>query len=360
MKKLLVDLSALQNFKTGLGQVAFGYGNYFKENYSKAEQGYELHLLLPEEYFGAFGNEVKYISSDSWLRKHSKYCLPRFDVWHSIHQLSRFKPRSSKTKYILTIHDLNYLYEFPSVKYKKKQNRRINRKIRRADEIVCISNFTKEEILRNLEIFDKDIKVIYNQVKLIDPSNAKEPTVSLQKPFFFAIGVLLRKKNFHVLLDLMKLMPEKHLYIAGNTQKTSLDSDYYSIMKQKIESEGIQNVTFMGGISNEEKVFMYQNCEAFLIPSLLEGFGLPVIEAMQFGKPVFSSPATSLREIGDRYAYFWDSFEPEEMKRAIDENLDTFYQDPALAEAEKQYAKSFASDRHFEEYQKIYNSLLNK
>lgn len=334
MKKLLVDLSALQNFKTGLGQVAFGYGNYFKENYRRAEQGYELHLLLPEEYFGAFGSEVKYISSDSWLRKHSKY--------------------------ILTIHDLNYLYEYSNAKYQRKQSRRINRKIRRADEIVCISNFTKEEILRNLEIYDKDIKVIYNQVKLTDPSKATEPAISLRKPFFFAIGVLLRKKNFHVLLDLMKLMPEKHLYIAGNAQKSSLDNNYYASMVEKIEREGIQNVTFMGGISNEEKVFMYQNCEAFLIPSLLEGFGLPVIEAMQFGKPVFFSPATSLREIGDRYAYFWDSFEPEEMKRVIDENLDKFYQDPAKAEAEKQYAQSFASDRHFEEYQKIYNSLLNK
>jgi glycosyltransferase involved in cell wall biosynthesis len=101
---------------------------------------------------------------------------------------------------------------------------------------------------------------------------------------------------------------------------------------------------------------MYQHCEAFLFPSLLEGFGLPVIEAMQFGKPVFSSKETSLKEIGGDFAYFWDNFNPEEMKKLIDENLTQFYQNESLADKEKEYARSFSYEKHFEEYEALYKT----
>lgn len=348
-KKILVDLSELSNTYCGLKQVALAYGNYFKENYRRKEAGYSLTLLMPREMFGMFGKEVYYTSSSSWLHKHCRYLFPPFDVWHATHQLSRFKPAYSRTKFILTIHDLNYLYETTGEEREKK-HRRLQRKARRANEIVCISEFTKRETERNLKLGGKTCKVIYNGVENILRKPALKPSKEIKEPFFFTIGTIMKKKNFHVLLDMMKLMPSKHLYIAGD----STLEEYGKMIENRIEMEGIKNVSLLGIVSEEEKNWLYMNCEAFLFPSLFEGFGIPVIEAMQFGKPVFSSRETSLKEIGGNFAFFWKNFHPEEMKKLIEENLGDFYCNKDFIKEEIEYANSFSYAKHFEAYMELY------
>ena len=358
MKKILIDLSALYNIYSGLGQVALSYGRYFEKHYKADKAGYRLYLLLPKKYFGAFGSEIHYISSDSWWRRHSRYLFPKIDVWHSIDQITRFKPYSTKTKHIITIHDLNYLYEEKDAKKRATAQRRIQRTIKRTNQIVCISDFTKREVERNFRLDGKLCRVIYNHVKPLDVSRARKPDIDIRTPFFFAIGVLAEKKNFHVLLDLMKLLPEKHLYIAGKDNYVGgLPAPYADMIRKRIDIENIDNITLMGGISDEEKIWMYRHCEAFLIPSLLEGFGLPVVEAMQAGKPVFSSPKTSLEEIGNRFAFFWNNFDAQTMKKVIDDNLEEFYRNASLIEEQRKYAASFATDRHFEEYEQLYSTI---
>lgn len=230
-------------------------------------------------------------------------------------------------------------------------------KVRWADEVICISEFAKSEVEKHLNLGGKKCKVIYNHVPPLDKTLAIKPNAQIKEPFFFSVGVIQEKKNLHVLLDLMKLMPEKHLYIAGKEIKKTHKNWYAQLLKKRIEEENITNVTLLGPVSHEEKIWLYENCEAFLFPALFEGFGLPVIEAMQFGKPVFSSKETSLKEIGGNFSYFWDSFDPQDMKAVIDKHLDGFYQDDKLIMEEKKYADSFSYDKHFEEYEKLYAKL---
>lgn len=355
-KKVLVDLSALKNFYTGLGQMAFAFGEFFKKNYTRDTCNFSLTLLVPKEMIGAFGNEVNYISSTSFFNKKFQFLLPHFDVWHAIHQLSRFKPRNRTTKYILTIHDLNYLYEAKGNR-KLRKHARLKRKVKRADLIVAISNFTKKEIEQNLDLGGKKTLVIYNHVKSLQNQPGNQPERDISKPFFFTIGVIQRKKNFHVLLDLMKLYPEKTLYIAGNTKERGKTTDYSQMISERIDNENISNVVLMDKISQEEKIWMYRHCEAFLFPSLFEGFGLPIIEAMQLGKPVFSSKETSLLEMGNRFSFFWENFEANSMKELIDNNLDSFYQNENLMKEEMDYATSFTTNHHFTEYMKLYDTV---
>ena len=149
------------------------------------------------------------------------------------------------------------------------------------------------------------------------------------------------------------MFPEKELYIAGR-----LGSPYADQILSVIKSENISNVNLVGEITNEERVWLYKNCEAFLFPSLFEGFGLPVIEAMNFGKPVFTTEETSLKEIGGGLTYIWTNFETIYMKSVMDENLTTFYSTPIKAKQNIEYAKSFSYDKHMTGYIKIYNQLL--
>lgn len=352
--RVLVDLSSLKDMYCGLGQVAMSYGKYFRENYSQSESPYHLTLLLPDNMIGKFGNEVAYISLSRKLTRRYQFLLPKFDVWHSINQLSRFIPRASKTKLILTVHDLNHLYERNGLRRLRK-HMQIKRRVKRADRVVCISEFSKTELVKHLHVDSDKCKVIYNYVELLDKNLAEAPNVEINEPFFFSIGVILQKKNLHVLLDMMKLLPDKHLYIAGREHAIAAKNTYALNIKERITNENIHNVTLLGPIGHREKIWFYSHCEAFLFPSLFEGFGLPVIEAMQFGKAVFSSVETSLKEIGDRHSKFWYDFDPSKMKEVVMEGLANHGSEEQMREIA--YAASFSTHKHFREYEEMYGKL---
>lgn len=353
-KTLLIDLSALNRLYNGFGQIAFNYGKYFEATYRREQSDYDITLLLPKKFFGTFGNEVRYLSSSNLLRRICPYMLPQTDVWHNLTHVSRFMPYSNKSKYIYTIHDLNGMlpdYE-KTIKRVEKNSHRIHKQLDRANVVVAISNFVCEQIYQYLDLKGKPLKMIYNGVEQITDTPIQKPHEEIIEPFFFSIGVFRKRKNFQHLLDLMKLMPDKTLYLAGNN-----NTEYGKIIKERIANEGITNVHLLGLVSTEQKAWLYKNCKAFLFPSTFEGFGLPVIEAMQFGKPVFTMRETSLEEIGGDYAYFWDNLEPQTMKHLIDEQLMQFYANPALANAEKKYADTFSYQHHFAKYEELYRSL---
>ncbi|NDV47866.1 glycosyltransferase family 1 protein [Paludibacter sp. 221] len=351
-KKVLIDLSILKHRYCGTGQVALNYGKYFKENYFADKEDYQVYLLVPKNMIGEFGNEVKYLSINA-VRKYFPIFFPKFDVWHAMQQLSPYKPVHSATKFILTIHDFNFMYEKKSLKKQNRYLKQIQKKVTRADRIVCISEFTKKEAEKYANLGGKKIDVIYNGIEFLDEKQAIKPAfVTSDKPFFFTIGQVKKKKNFHVLLPLMKLFPEKELYICGRDA-----GGYAEEIRNKIKAENIQNVHLTGIISDNERIWMYKNCEAFLFPSLFEGFGLPVIEAMLFGKPVFSSAETSLKEIGDKHAFFWNSFDAGEMKKLIDENLEKYNNSASAKEESISYAKSFSYTNHLQQYINIYKTI---
>lgn len=353
-KKLLVDLSYLRDLYRGYGQIALNYASYFKENYKPENSNYELTLLVPKEFIGLFGSNVKYISSSNWFRKHFRIFMPKFDVWHNLQYPSRFRPYYKSTKYIFTIHDLNILspeYE-KSEKDIRKHYRRLKRNIKQATVITAISEYTKREIQSHFNLEGKRLIMVYNGVEKISDKPAVNPNADIQKPFFFSISVFRPKKNFHVLLDMAKLMPHKYIYIAGYN-----DTEYGRMIKKRIKEENITNVVLLGKVSEEEKNWFYANCEAFVFPSLFEGFGLPIIEAMQFGKPVFSSKETCLKEIGGDFSFFWDGYDAQTMKELIDNNLDSFYNNKEHISKEIEYANTFSYENHFKQYEKLYSEL---
>ena len=198
--------------------------------------------------------------------------------------------------------------------------------------------------------------VIYDPVEHIDKKTQRKPEfVNDDKPFFFAIGQIRMKKNFHLLLDVMKDFPDHNLYICG-------DSHFHAgeLIKSRIEKENIGNVKLPGKISDEERIWLYAHCEAFLFPSQGEGFGLPAIEAMQFGKAVFVAPFTSLPEITGGHAIVWKDITTKTMVESIRKNLPHFYDDPQRIENMKEYAHSFDYGQHIQKYLELYRKLLGQ
>lgn len=351
MKKILLDFYMLKYPNCGFGQIILNYARFFREEYVP-QPNLEITLLVPPNYVGFCGDNVKYIKGNL-LHRYFPFVFPHFDIWHSMDQRPRFIPINKKTIHIVTIHDFNYEYECRGRRllyYRSKMNKLIEH----VNYIVCISKFTRGELRKFYPQVNKPVYVIYNGVEdMTDKCQSVPCNVDCSKPFVFTIGVVNEKKNFAVLLDVMKQLPQYNLYIAGD------NSNVYAVkMQKRILAEHIDNVFLLGTISNEERVWLYKNCLAFVFPSLFEGFGLPVIEAMSLGKPVFSSSETSLKEIGDKYAYFWDNFEPDYMVKVINDGLSDFKRDKGKAQAEIEYAKSYSYKDNISSLFALYNSLL--
>jgi len=110
-------------------------------------------------------------------------------------------------------------------------------------------------------------------------------------------------------------------------------------------------------VTNGEKSWYYKNCLAFVFPSIGEGFGLPVLEAMYFGKPVFLSSATSLPEVGGKVAYYFDNFEPPQMKNVFEKGMQHYNSEhPEQAIIER--AKNFSWEKAADEYLDVYRKFL--
>lgn len=280
------------------------------------------------------------------------FWLPRrIKVWHSPFQFGKYSPMSGQ-KVVLTIHDLNFLYEKEGRKTEKGL-RILQKNINRATHLVAISNFTRDDVLKHLETKNKPFDVIYNGTIPIDPSSVDDSLNLCDKEFIFTVSTILPKKNIHVLPCLL-VGNEYELIVAGNL------SPYADKIMAEAELYGVADrVRIVGPVEESEKNWYLKHCQAFMFPSIAEGFGIPVIEAMNFGKPVFLSQHTCLPEIGRDYCYYFNyDFDREQMQREFSAGMEDFNKngDPQRI---TNYSKQFSWEKAASEYWDIYEKLMS-
>ncbi len=349
MKKVLLDLRDINHVTCGFGQIARNYASLYSQYQL---EGIKFVFLLPKNFNDTLGDNIEQVNVRPKLNKHCPWTLPKVDLWHSIHQQQKTRRVGGSTKYVLTIHDLNFMNE----KNKLRQLKHLlilQHRINQSDAVVAISHYVAEQVKKHLNLRGKEIQVIYNGVERIDKCESCKPSFVSDRPFFFTIGQIRRKKNFHVLLDVMKCFPGHDLFVCGDDH-----FDYADEIRRQIKELQLKNVFLTGPIKQEEKVWLYKNCDAFLFPSMCEGFGLPVIEAMQFGRAVYTSNYTCLPEIGGGYAFVWDNLTTQCLVDKIKSTLPTFYDNKEWIEKEKEYAFSFSYEKHIESYCRLYSTLL--
>ena len=269
-------------------------------------------------------------------------------IWHQPFQGGKYFPRGVHST-LLTIHDLNYLYE-KGGKYREREERIVQKRINRSDRIVAISEFTKNDILKNLDTQGKPIDVVYNGCSTYN-GEIIPPKEIPDRPFLFNVGTILPKKNVHVLPAILR-GNDYLLYIAGN------HSNYEKEIWSKARKYGVENrIRIVGPVKEAEKHWYFKNCDAFLFPSIAEGFGLPVIEAMQYGKPCFLSRHTCLPEIGGDKAYYFNyEFDPDLMKQEFEEGMHHF-----TTQADRQtiieHSQKYTWQKAAQAYWKIYREM---
>lgn len=349
MKTILVDFTRLAE-KCGFGEIA---DNYSKNLVTLPKiKDMRFVFLVKEKDKGVMGDSVDYVSVEH-LNHDLKQLHTPIDLWHTTDQLYIKRKHKKGMKNVFTVHDLNFLHEKKGI-HRIKTLWKLKWHVKRSDCVTVISNYVKEDLLAHVNIGKKPLHVIYNGIKDTETELQKKPAfITNNQPFFFTIGQTRAKKNFHVLIPMMKSLPEYKLYICGKPY-----SSYYYRLKSLIQECGIDNVILTGEISNQEKNWMYAHCAAFLFPSLLEGFGLPVLEAMRFKAKVFSSRFTSLPEVCKDHATYFDSYVPEDMANLVREETCKWDKNSEEAEKAKEYSETFTYDKYTSTYINLYRQLI--
>lgn len=232
---------------------------------------------------------------------------------------AHYAPRFVKIPVVLTIHDLSF-FRYPE-DFKKTDLLKLiwwtNYSVKIAKKIIAVSQATKRDILKIYQLPEEKVKVIYNGYEKSFMNKKGRGFSKIGKNYFLYVGTLQPRKNLITLIHAFAKFSEKiadfELIIAG--KKGWL---YENIFKE-VASLGLQDkVFFTDYVSEKQLQFLYQHAFAFVMPSLYEGFGLPLLEAMSNGCPVISSYASSLPEVGgDACLYFNPLSEDDLYKKMI-------------------------------------------
>jgi len=308
-----------------------------------------------------------------FVKKTNRFCwnfwaLPNYlrknpvDVFHTQYIAPFWLPKSIKL--VLTIHDISFNF-FPE--YIKKSDlfflkTLIPRSIRRADKIITVSESEKKNIVDFYKIPPEKVACAYNGVdfsrfsKKYSPEEIKKINIKYQildTRYILYIGTLQPRKNIPAVIEALKDLDIK-LVIAGNRKARNFDKKIdETIKKNNLANKAI----FPGWIEEEDKPALLQMASCFVFPSLYEGFGIPIIEAMAAETPVVCSDIPVLREIGQDAALFCEAKNSREFAENIskiltDENLRN-----DLIEKGKKIAQNFTWQKTAEKTLEIYEKF---
>lgn len=347
MKKVIVDCERMKYPHTGLYHYCLQLSLALQKMVDPAKE--ELSFYVRPSEHNIFGAGANYIAQHS-LQKFILPSLRGYDVWHATYQGTNYFPAHRKIRIVLTIHDLNFLHEGKAPDKQRSELKKLQKKIDRADHIVAISAFTLSDIQANLQLGNTPVSIIYNGCNVSNITGPVKPANAGKRKFLYTIGTITGKKNFHVLPALLK-DNTYDLVISGITQQ----EEYKEKILAEASRHGVSDrVIFTGPVSENDKQWYMQHCEAFVFPSLAEGFGLPVIEAMHFGKPVFLSTLTSLPEIGGDVAFYFHDFEPANMREVLATGLDQYHRDEAWQKRIMERAAIFTWEKSAAQYLDVY------
>lgn len=231
---------------------------------------------------------------------------------------------------VLTVHDLSFLrypecFSPPLLRYLLSA---VPRSVERADLVLADSENTRDDLIELLGVPPERIRVVYAGVEpefapsLQAEIEAVRERYSIQRPYLLGVGTLQPRKNFRRLIEAYHLLRQERsiphqLVIAGGR------GWLYEPILEAIESHGLQeDVRLIGFVDDTDLPALYTGADLFAFPSLYEGFGIPVLEAMACGTPVVAADASSLPEVAGEAALLVSPTDIEALAEALWLGLD--------------------------------------
>lgn len=303
------------------------------------------------------------------LKKHS------IDLYHGLSHEIPTGIQKSGIKSIVTIHDL--IFERYPAQFKFIDRRIYSRKFRysceHADKIIAISKQTKEDLIRFYNVPSEKIEICYQSCNpafgvavSTDTKQRIQQHYQLPEKYFLYVGSVIERKNLLNICKAIKLLGNEMdipLVVIGN------GSAYKQQVKEYVQLNGLSNrVIFLSDQptakfsptfqSAEDFPAIYQQAVAMIYPSVFEGFGIPVLEALWSRIPVITSNVSCLPEAGGEGAFYVDPSKPEE----IAQQMKLILSDPVLVQQQVEkgllHAQKFTNSNTAAEVMKVYEQLV--
>ncbi|QXP78061.1 MULTISPECIES: glycosyltransferase family 4 protein [Winogradskyella] len=350
--KIFLDLHHIRNTKKGFGQYALNLAKGILQNDT---DGLNLYYYVPLKWYKRLSNSINYKIYLGLHRRRNNF--NNYDVWHSLTHLSKVEPQDlEKTKIIYTVHDAIFTIINISEEKRQPSIKKLQRQIDKSSCLVFISKFTQDCIRKNFTINDNIQQyVIYNG----NPMEGVKPIISTSndQPYLLCVGEYRKYKNHAALIPMLSHLKENiNLVFMGKYSKENQEKILSLAKEHKVENR----IIFKASVSERKKIELYSNAEGLVHPSLAEGFGFPVVEAMSLGIPVFISNNTALPEVGGTAAHYWDHYEPEYMAKIVTEGLEDFRKNKETRKQELLLqASKFSWKNISKQYLEVYKAVLN-
>lgn len=358
-----------------------GLGNYSRNliyGLSKNSPNHSFYLYNPKE-----SSEILFKPNNTNVferRPQSNFCKTYYNWWRQkavvndlvkdgidiFHGLSGELPwglKKTNIKSVVTIHDLIFLRkpQWYSLIDRTIYNFKFKKAAKNADLIVAVSEQTKKDIMTFYGIESSKIKIIYQGCHSIFRQRfTKEDcqkTLSkyqIPKKFILNVGTVEKRKNVLLAVKAIKDL-NVSLVIVG--KKTS----YAKVVENYIVKHGLEKqVFFLKGVDLKELAILYQSAELFVYPSLYEGFGIPIIEALTSKTPVITSRGGVFSEVGGNYSIYVDPHDSDELKSQITRLLNHPQHCQKMIEEGIKYVQKFEKSSLTKTMNDVYINLVGK
>jgi glycosyltransferase involved in cell wall biosynthesis len=284
------------------------------------------------------------------------------DIYHGLSSELPVSLKKSGIKTIVTVHDLIYI-RFPGWYKVIDRNiyfRKTIHACKNSDHIIAISEQTKADIIKFTGTDPEKISVIYQDCHpsfydLPDKERKEKlkKKYSLHDEYVLYVGTIEERKN---LLSIIKALQINQLDIQ--LVVVGKKTPYYKKVSSYISRNNIKNITFLDTMNNEDLPAIYRMASCFIYPSVFEGFGIPVIEALVSEVPVITSKGSCFSEAGGPGTLYIDPYNPMELAEAITGILSNKSRSEQMIATGKEYVKKFRADLIAEQYMNLYRSVI--
>jgi glycosyltransferase involved in cell wall biosynthesis len=263
---------------------------------------------------------------------------------------------------VLTVHDLMWKYYYDLLGDKSLKNRyfalTVPLSLKRARALITVSQYVAGQIQETFGISPNAMHPIWEASGGLSPTPL-EMTSQLRKrypsPFLFTVTTSWPHKNLQVLLDAFVQLRRAGTFDGKLIVAGQIKGPRHEATVKFIAQHGMVDAIILAGfISEEEKAYLYRSATLFVYPSLYEGFGLPVLEAMEAGTPVVASRAASIPEVGGDACVYFDPRSAADLASVIQHLLATDGLRQALRQRGLQRAQEFSWTRTARETLAVY------
>lgn len=282
----------------------------------------------------------------------------RIEVFHGLSNELPSGLRKSRIKSVVTIHDLIFLRYpelYPAIDqffYRQK----FKKACRESDVIVAVSEQTKRDIVDFYGTSPSKIQVVYQDCHEAFQNILHAPKIG--KPYILSVGTIEARKNqlqlvkaFHAAFHAGQLADAQLLLVGGKTNYQQQIENYIGQHRLTSQVKILNNVPFA------DLPALYQSTRLFAYPSLFEGFGIPIVEALHSGVPVVAATGSCLEEAGGTGALYFSPTHTEELAQKLQELWNDESLRQRLIKAGQAHVKQFSAENTANKLTHIYQSL---